>query len=91
MVLAVQGVDETVARELVHAHARHAREVQLLETRLALVVLLHVSGLQGYSPVRLVHVHREASRNKQHEKIARAVNVMEMLQNGVTARAILPS
>lgn len=62
VVLAVEGVDEAVADKLVHAHARHARAVQLLEARLALVVLLHVARLEGYSPVRLVHVHREAAR-----------------------------
>ena len=62
VVLAVERVDEAVADKLVHAHARYAREVQLLEARLALVVLLHVARLEGYSPVRLVHVHREAAR-----------------------------
>ena len=68
VVLAVEGVDEAVADKLVHAHARYAREVQLLEARLALVVLLHVARLEGYSPVRLVHVHREAARGGGGER-----------------------
>lgn len=61
MVLAVKRIDEAVTGELVHAHAGHAGEVELLQARLALVVLLHVPRLQRYPPVRLVHVHRQAA------------------------------
>lgn len=61
MILAVKRVDEAVAGELVHADAGHAGEVELLQARLALVVLLHVPRLQRYPPVRLVDVHRQAA------------------------------
>lgn len=68
VILSIQRVDEAVASKFVHANARNACEVQLPEARLTLVVLLHVPALQGYPPVRLVHVDRQPARGGEEDR-----------------------
>lgn len=88
MILSIQRVDEAVASKFVHAHARNACEVQLPEARLTLVVLLHVPALQGYAPVRLVHVDRQPATG-QEEGSSRSTSMKSTVEIiGATATNI---